>query len=500
MRPRNGFSRRLAGGRIAVAIVVLVAAAGVSTISPKVDTSPLASTTYLPFDLISEPSSKKVFAHYMPNFPISIDNEPADVDYYATQYLTPIGERGAHSTYGGYLRDRPMPRNPISGSEWSDVDLLTEIRQAQSVGIDGFALDVIVPRTPVPKTWSEVPTRMLAAAELNGDFTILITSDMSGPFRYVTASKLAAEFAPYLKSPAAFTLDDGRPVLGAFYAEVKSTGFWRQFLGTLKDVHGVDVAFVPTFLNAAPYLDAFAPFSHGFSNWGGRNPKAVPTVPAGPGFPVDLVRRSHALGKVWMQPIAFQDSRPKSGRFEEPFNGQTSRQTWQVAIQENAEWVQLITWNDYSENTHFAPSIKNGWRLLDMNAYAIALYKYGSPPPIVRDTLFISHRLQPAAARPTYPQWRLMRLVPGTTPARDAVEFVSFTTAPATLHAVVGTTTHTCEMPAGLGVCAVPLQLGTISAGLKRGEQWVSRSQSTFSVTGRPRVQDLQYALAGGLR
>ncbi|MEZ0342884.1 glycoside hydrolase family 71 protein [Mycobacterium sp. pV006] len=465
-----------------------------------VQTMSLTATPYLPFDLPTGPSVKKVFAHYMPNFPISIDNKPPDIDYYATQYLTRTGERGAHWAYGGYLRDRPLPRDPIEDAAWKDRDLRTEIAQAKSVGIDGFAVDIIVARSPTPTNWSDVPTRLLAAAENADGFAILPTADMSGPFRLFTASRLAAELAPYLSSPATFKLADGRPVLGAFYAESRSVSFWQQLLTVLRNDHGVDAAFVPTFLDAPRHLDAFAPVSYGFSNWGGRNPVAVATVPSGPGFPVDLARRSRALGKVWMQPVAFQDNRPDAGRFEESGNGQTLRQAWQVAIQENAEWAQLITWNDYSENTHIAPSVKSGWRALDMNAYSIALFKYAAPPAIVRDALFVSYRTQPFAARPTQLQLRLMRPVPGTPAARDQVEFVSFATAPATLRAVVGTVTYTCEVPAGIGVCNVPLQAGDIVAEMTRDDRLVARAQSTLAVTTRPSVQDLQYAVAGGLR
>ena len=50
-----------------------------------------------------------------------------------------------------------------------------------------------------------------------------------------------------------------------------------------------------------------------------------------------------------------------------------------------------------------APSVKHGWRMLDMAAYLIAKFKYGVTPTVLRDTLFVSHRTQPAAA---LPQWR----------------------------------------------------------------------------------------------
>ncbi|MCU1365618.1 MAG: hypothetical protein JWN39_1257, partial [Ilumatobacteraceae bacterium] len=50
-----------------------------------------APSAALPFDLpaagVLHSSPKKVFAHYITTFPVSIDNAPSASDYYATQYL-----------------------------------------------------------------------------------------------------------------------------------------------------------------------------------------------------------------------------------------------------------------------------------------------------------------------------------------------------------------------------------------------------------------------------
>src|SRR5271163_5102182 len=97
-------------------------------------------TPYLPFNLLERDSPRKVFAHYMPGLPISIDNKDGDEDYYAKQYLTTNGENGKHAAYGGFLRDRPLPRAHSNLPDWQLADLRTEIGQAQSVGIDGFAV------------------------------------------------------------------------------------------------------------------------------------------------------------------------------------------------------------------------------------------------------------------------------------------------------------------------------------------------------------------------
>ena len=71
---------------------------------------PAAAAHYFHSEGVEKQNPRKVFAHYIPSFPISIDNKDSDQDYYATQYLTVRGENGIHAAYGGYLRDRPLPR------------------------------------------------------------------------------------------------------------------------------------------------------------------------------------------------------------------------------------------------------------------------------------------------------------------------------------------------------------------------------------------------------
>jgi hypothetical protein len=456
---------------------------------------PTLSTPYLPFDMPSGGTTKKVFAHYVPWVTISIDNQPYQRDYYTTQLSTPHGEGGVHAAYGGVIRDRPLPRDPINDPNWRNIDLCTEITQAKSVGIDGFAVDALVPASQ-----SDAVSRVMDAAQTVGEFSIQVTPDMTGAFgsNYDEAA-FAAEFAPYLRHAAAQRLTDGRVVFGAFYAERKPATWWQNVLNILRDTYQLNVAFVPTFLDALPNLSAFAPFSYGLSNWGTRNPSVVSPTDTAEGSPVDLVRRAKALGKLWMQPVAFQDNRPRSGVFEESQNAVTNRNGWQIAISQQAEWVNLITWNDYAEMTAVAPSVKHGWRILDMDAYQIARYKFGVDPPILRDAVYVSHRMQPHAAHPTFPETLLMRNI-APTPARDAVEVEAYSRAPSMVVAVIGGSLQTCNVPAGFGVCTFGLAPGGITVRLYRSNVDQVVVQSPYQVTNTPYVQDLQYVVAGGLR
>ncbi|MCG5430912.1 Ig-like domain-containing protein [Mycobacterium sp. MYCO198283] len=467
-----------------VTVTVPILAAGATT-----------STPYLSFDMPVGQTDKLVFAHYVPWFPLSFDNLPANQDYYTLQYLSVNGENGAHAAYGGLLRDRPLPRDPVTGEDWRYVDILTEVGQARSVGIDGFAVDIVLPAAQ-----DTVIRNLLRAAQNTPGFQIQITADMSGPLGGMTEADFAAAMASYLASPGSQRLSDGRAVLGAFLAERESATWWSNTLGIMRDTYGLDVAFVPTFLNATNYIDSFAPFSYGFSDWGGRNPAYTDPNATGPGTQVDHANEAHALGKVWMQPISFQDNRPREGIYEESQASVTNTNAWTLAINQDAEWAMLLTWNDYAEMTNMAPSVEHGYDMLDMQAYWIAKYKYDVNPTVVRDAVYVVHRSQPAAADPSYPETLEMSIRPGTPAAVDIVEVVVFATEPSTVVATIGGVTSSCSVGSGRSTCTFPLQVGDVTVALVRNGTTTTLVNSPYTVTATPTVQDLQYNISGGLR
>jgi YVTN family beta-propeller protein len=466
-----------------------------ATVTSTAYISPLIqSTPYLPFDMPAGPTDKLVFAHYLPWLPVSVDNLAASQDYYTTQYLTTNGENGIHAAYGGYTRDRPMPRDPINDPDWRYLDILTEVEQAKSVGIDGFAVDIITPATN-----SDTINNLLRAAQTSGNFSIQLTADMSGPLGTYTSDQFASEFAPLLGSAGAQRLSDGRVVLGAFYADRQTPSWWGDTLTAFHDDYQLDVAFVPTFLYSAD-LESYAPISYGFSNWGGRNPADTDPNATWTGSPTDLADRAEALGKIWMQSIAFQDNRPSGGVYEESGNSITNSNGWTAAINNDAEWVQLLTWNDWAETTAMAPSAEHGWRMLDMQAYYIAQFKYDVNPLVLRDAIYVSHRDQFANSQSTYVETLPMQLRAGKPPATDLVEVVVFTTAPATVRVDIGGVVSTCQVGSGRSTCSFPLRTGTVTVSLVRNGSTVATVQSPYTVTNTPYVQDLQYHIAGGLR
>ncbi|MFD7261344.1 glycoside hydrolase family 71 protein [Streptomyces sp. NPDC059874] len=445
-------------------------------------------TRALPFDLprpatlrSGEAGRKLVFAHYFTPYPLSLDNESADNDYYTRNYLNPRGENGKHGTYGGLLRDRPLPVAPRTG-DWEYANLQQEVRTAGAAGIDGFTLDLL---SLSGKNWERCNRLMAAAHSVDPGFKVMLMPDMTS-LRTDDPAVLAEAVAELGRAPAAHRLPDGRLVVSPFKAETKSVAWWTEALELLRTRHGIRTAFVPLFLDFGAHSGEFAPISHGFSEWGSRSY-------VGQEGSTRDVRRAHDAGKIWMQPVSVQDARPNQGIYDEAGNTATLRATWERAIEDGADWVQLTTWNDYSEGTQFAPSLHNGHTYLDLSSYYLTVFKTGSRPKIVRDTLYLTARTQFASADPTGAQSLLMSLRKGSAAARDTVEVLSFLTEPAVVRTAVGTSKDTHRAPAGLHSELLPLKPGTSTAQVERDGKPGAGVELPYPVDRTVEVQDLQY-------
>lgn len=468
------------------------------TSSPTPTSTPTASPTptptptktpvpdgVLPFDMPSpstlDRSPRMVFAHYFTPYPVSLDNKEPSVDYYERGYLDPNGEGGKHSAYGGLLRDRPVGRAPVASS-YEAADFEREVRQAIAGGLDGFTLDILNIRGT---HWERIIGLLEAAHRVDPTFEIMLMPDMT-TLNDETPTALASAMATLAKYPAAYRLGDGRLVISPFKAENQSADWWKSWIARMDSSHGIDVAFVPTFLDWKKHASAFASISYGYSVWGSRNPAASQSAETN-------VEQAHAMGKLWMAPVAVQDERPNQGIYDEAANTETLRTTWDAAIDGGAEWVQIPTWNDYSEGTSVAPSAQHGWTYLDLTSYYVTEWKTGKAPEIVRDTVYVTHRTQPHSATPSYGQTKLMQLRSGSTPARDTVEALTFLTAPAKVRVSVGGTVTTYDAPAGVFAKVVPLKAGTVSVEVVRDGSTTTSVTSPYTVTTKPYVQDLQY-------
>lgn len=463
-------------GAKAPKLVLSVEDSGTSTMPSQPVAPPAAST-----------SDKKVLAVYFPPFPLSLDNKPTASDYYTRNYLPVDGEGGMHAGYGGLLRDRPIPVGQSDSSTWQVDNLRTEIRQAKTAGIDGFFVNIM---GVSGLNWATTVNLFTAGEKEN--FKIIPMIDGTTSISRLTPAEVAAALAPLFKSPAA--LKEGSDyLLSSFKAEGPGAGWFNQIVSLLEAKYGVPITFQAAFLNASEAnMKAFAPFSDSFGNWGERNPRVINQLP-------DYDARAEKLGKDWMEPVAPQDMRPRLGAFAESDNTAALRAGWAKAIRDDAEYVQMVTWNDYSESTQFAPSTAHGDAYLKINRYYADWFHTGVAPKITEDELVLTHRTQFAGATTSVKHTPIRPTLSGSqNDVRDEVEALVFLTAPATVQITVGGSTSTFNAPGGVSSFTAPLKLGTVQAKVIRGGAAVKSADSPFAVVGTPNVQDLQYYAVTG--
>lgn len=425
---------------------------------------------------------RKVFAHYFTPFPISIDNRAPERDYYAAHYLSPQGEGGKFAASGGFIKQRPLPRNVIEGTAWDRADTAQDVRRAAALGIDGFAVNLVASRG---LHWERARALLDVAAAVDPGFRILLMPDMEAEFK--TEPQRVIEVARALaRHPAAYRLADGRLVIAPYNAQTRPVAWWADLLATLR-AEGTPVALWPVLQGWAAHGAAFAPISVGLSDWGDRSPGASRGWSGAPG-------RARALGVMFMSTVAPQDARPKDLLYWEARNSENYRVMWEAAIAGGADAVHIVSWNDYSEATEIAPSSGTQWSFYDLTAYYTAWFKTGARPPIVRDVLYYFHRRHRTAAQPSpVRQTRPYRLAGGSDAPADDLEVLVFATTPATLRIVQGGGSSTHEVAAGLSTVRVPLAEGTPAFELRRGGRTAAAVRSGFAVDDRIDYQDLLY-------
>jgi len=435
-------------------------------------------------------SSKRVFAHYFHPFPVSIDNAAPATDYYNTQYLSPTGESSKFAKQGGFLRQRPLGVPVSSQPNWQLLNMEGEVRAAMARGITGFTFDSLSVNDATDS--NSALHRILAAAHaVDSRFKIVVMPDIAA---LGSDSNAVVEIiASVAASPAAYHLSDGRLVVSAFDAGLNAPSWWQSVISRLAS-QGIHIAFVPTFVAWPATADAFAAFSYGFADWGTATVAGAAAMLDDPG----IVHK--AYGKIFMMPVDPQQYRPKNFIFWEAGNSAAFRSAWTSSIQGDADWVQLVTWNDFSESAAIAPitdatlqrNIGTGY--YNLTGYYAAWFLTGQQPQITHDVLYYFYRRETtSAAAPAQSQKDTI----ATGVAENNIELLAFLTSPGVLKITVGAKTYTQNAAAGMVSFKIPSQPGTPVFTLSRnGADIVSLKGGVaiYGSGGLPSgVQDLTY-------
>jgi Glycosyl hydrolase family 71/PA14 domain len=443
-------------------------------------------------------SPKKAFAFYYPPFPISIDNRDPAVDQWQRNWLDPNGSNGMYKAFGGYTRDRPIPRPIRPESNWRQLDFEREVRYAIAAGLDGFIYEH-PDKVSSDARQNQLTTMLAAARAVDPDFKIILSPDFPTTAG-ATTDGLFNTISAVADHPSVFKLPDGRIVLSTYHPERQPVSFWT----TLRDrmaAAGKPVAFVPVFASwNGTGLTAWNDLVYGYSSWGGRTVSSAETQRK---CSVEV----HNRGRLWMSPVAFEDVRFKTDdnaahimRYWESQNSGAFRAQFEKAFEGNADWISLTTWNDYSESW-MSPSRERGFAVVDLAAYYVTWFKTGQRPAIVRDALYYFHRKQRTdAAYDTTLQTAGAIQVQGDTPSNQ-VELVAFLKEPGRLTITQGTDVQTRDVAAaGMESFRVPIVPGTTPMfELSRNGQTVQRIQSATPIQTQVVYQDMMYKAGGGL-
>jgi glucan endo-1,3-alpha-glucosidase len=281
-----------------------------------------------------------------------------------------------------------------------------QIKKAKSAGIDGFALNVGIDEWQPDRV-----AKALAAAKNNGDFTMFLSFDMASlTFNNGVLSRFhfAASHPNYYKV-------NGRPFFSTFAGENQDT-FWASW----KASSGFNPYLCPSWPNypTANLLQSH-PVADCIFTW-----NAWPAGNSGPGAKFDttgdrnLIASAKATGKTYMAPLApwFYTRVWGSGWSKNWIFGSEKLlpERWQQIVSLQPDFVEIITWNDYSEASYMCsissdlptdmggisgmvnspqPMHHDAW--LELSKHYIKWYKNNARPTVTNDQFYWWYRTHP---------------------------------------------------------------------------------------------------------
>jgi hypothetical protein len=414
---------------------------------------------------------------------LSYENIPLDRDHWA-QFLSRTGESGKWAFAGGFTRERPLTPVPWKSPYWREINAAVDIIRAQLVGIDGFGVDLT--QIELPRAPDQVKVIYDCAAAIAPDFRLVLEPD-GDILKLAAPSQMASMLQKLASHPNIFRLPDGRVLLVPFGPNGESPEYWQDVVRRLEQ-GGERIAFIPDLVGLIGNSDRFAPISAGMSYWGSRDPTTADSP---------LIRKAieaaRTNGKIWMQPVTPQDARPKSMILWEAENTTLFRDLWGQAANFKAQYVHIITWNAYAESTEIAPSSGTQFLFYDLTAYYIAWFKTGSPPSILADAIYYSHRTEIFNLDDPRSTGELMFRNLGKTPVRNRIEMLAMLTAPATLEIDIAGHREIRSVSAGLRILETDAKLGRPVFRIIRSGTVVVEKESDWEIVDRLEVANPVY-------
>ena len=418
------------------------------------------------------------------------------------------GARAQRTVFAHYMLANQDYVSSTADSETVIASYQREIRQAQAIGIDGFALNA--------GGWFKEPRYIRRASEmfeaayrLHSNFKLMFSADMCCSNDAADVEDMVRRFANSQRYSATYYQSNGRFVLTTFSGSRLGTAFWQRLRNDLeqgsnpsqREAH-VALTYVSEVPSNAPLPVMLVPAFF----WGGETPRksdieqaltdythiidgafywGIAGVP-GLGKPPDQIPSSqayatalHRAGKLYMAPICLQFWGANKNRYYEYSGFSGMRRLWMDAIDvTHPDWVEIITWNDFIEGTYVSPiddpakyplandlgnsaappstlrTFHSHRGATELLAFYIQWYKTGAQPAIHNDSVFWAYRTQLSPLSSKGTQIKIYG------PLATVLYVTANLTAPAVLRVSFGSDVKSLTLPAGSTDVEVPLLSG----------------------------------------
>ncbi|EIM79679.1 glycoside hydrolase family 71 protein [Stereum hirsutum FP-91666 SS1] len=287
-------------------------------------------------------------------------------------------------------------------SDWE-----SDMSTAQSIGIDGFVLNMNANDYETDK----LVDAYAAAESLN--FKLFMSFDMSYTWSVTDMVNIVSAHA----SSSAQYLWNGDVLVSTYSGDSGSTAtdsFWSGFKSDLAS-QGITISLAPAFTtyrdpSLASSLLSTYPSIDGFFNWWSwpADVLANLTTDTDVAYHQAISARTgpYIMG---VSPWQYKDTSDDQDWVE--YSDTLWNYRWQQAIDIQPDIVEIITWNDYGESHYIADVLSNinigtityvdgqdhaPWR--DVAEYYISWYKNGVQPTITEDKVVFWYRKNPKAA------------------------------------------------------------------------------------------------------
>jgi glucan endo-1,3-alpha-glucosidase len=175
------------------------------------------------------------------------------------------------------------------------------------------------------------------------------------------------------------------------------------------------------------------------------------------------------------------------------------RDMWLAIIAANLDWVQLVTWNDWTEATYLQPfngprediwslpgwhGLLNHGAFLKASRYYMEWFRSGRAPKISEDRVFYFYRLHPKGSRAIvdfntmeFGRPRFFEKLD------DRIYLTAFLTEAAEITVRAGDSAETMTIPAGAHSGSVPMAVGSVEVSMLRGKNLLARETLPLPIT-----------------